>query len=336
MKKTIAFVSALAVVFCCSFPVFADSTPVADTFGNDYYLINNNLNVYAHLNLTAFRPYPSGESGNLVTAQFDTLGELILFNNSDTDFIFDGDNTNHVYMTISVSSNANGNIPWSIINFEYIGGQLNVSQFYQNILIFENYHPYSDGDLSNIIIPAHSQVLCYFKLTYQANMASLNGLITPKFNTSSVFLTSGFNYSGHYENINKNYQSFIPDIYDAIVDSYNRLGVIDQHLLDILNAYNSNVQGAENVTDQADTQSNTIDNQHQTESNYFSGSQSAIQDTGIQNFQFNSQEISGLNGLKDDFTAVWVSCGTLSRVWITSLTIGLALSIIRHRRMFEK
>lgn len=125
--------------------------------------------------------------------------------------------------------------------------------------------------------------------------------------------------------------------WDGIVPSViYQLSDLNAKLQEFLDNYAANVPASDNLTDQSQDVTNTIDNQHQQEASYFEDTQDAIENTGIRNFQFDAQSISGLHGIRDDFDAVFLSLGNLKSYFIASLTIGLALSIIRHRRMFEK
>lgn len=100
-------------------------------------------------------------------------------------------------------------------------------------------------------------------------------------------------------------------------------------------SYSSNQPQADDVTDDASDVTNDIENQHQQEATYYSDTNTAINNSGLDTYTFDSNTSSGLNGLKNDFTLVWNACGSLGNVWILSLTLSLALYIIRHRRMFH-
>ena len=133
--------------------------------------------------------------------------------------------------------------------------------------------------------------------------------------------------------------------YNTIIATNNNLGwwgntknvlnSIKDKLQEILNGYNTNQPVASDVTSETGDIADTVDDQHDTEANYFNDTNSYIDDTNIDNFQFNSETSSGIGGVKNDFMAVWNACGSLNSIWILSLTLGLALHIIRHRRMFE-
>lgn len=103
----------------------------------------------------------------------------------------------------------------------------------------------------------------------------------------------------------------------------------------IIDSYITNKPQADDVTDDATDVTSDIENQHQQEATYYSDTNTAIDSSGLDTYTFDSNTTSGLNGLKTDFTLVWNACGTLSNVWILSLTLSLALYIIRHRRMFK-
>ena len=72
------------------------------------------------------------------------------------------------------------------------------------------------------------------------------------------------------------------------------------------------------------------DNIHTQEQAYYTANSQAIQATGLSNYQFNNEIASGVAQVTDQFNGIWNSLGTWTNVYIFSLTLGLALTIIRH------
>ena len=74
----------------------------------------------------------------------------------------------------------------------------------------------------------------------------------------------------------------------------------------------------------------TSDSVHTQEAAYFTQNTQAIQATGLANYRFGTVEGNGIGAVSNDFTAVWNALGGWTTVYIFSLTLGLALTIIRH------
>lgn len=75
-----------------------------------------------------------------------------------------------------------------------------------------------------------------------------------------------------------------------------------------------------------------VEEQHEQEAQYYSDTNTALENSGLPDYNFNSQQTGGLSGVSDDFVRVWNACGALNSVFVFSLTLSLALYILRHRR----
>ena len=325
-KKIISVMSVALVVFLCSSSVFASagSTTASDTFTGYQYLDSNN-EILASYTITSFKPYPIADGTG--TYQFDALVKLELNNLSNKNIKIQCDGTNRIPLFIATNSMADGNQqPWRFQSISFIGGHL-VPSSVDDSSSYVYLEPYN-GDVfldsnTSLIVPKNTKLVSYFNLSYWGIVANFSLMTNPTFDASTVFIKRNSSYTFSYvADIALNDYNYIPEIYDKLVE--------------ILQHYNSNVPASQNVTSDASSASSTIGNQHQQESNIYNQTNQAIGSTGIQNFQFDSQTIGGLGGVKNDFMSVWNSLGTFNSVFITSLTIGLALSIVRHRRMFKQ
>lgn len=72
------------------------------------------------------------------------------------------------------------------------------------------------------------------------------------------------------------------------------------------------------------------DNIHAREQAYFTQNSQAIQATGLSNYQFGTVEGNGIGAVSNDFTSIWNALNGWTSVYIFSLTLTLALTIIRH------
>ena len=76
--------------------------------------------------------------------------------------------------------------------------------------------------------------------------------------------------------------------------------------------------------------SDTSDTIHSQEAIWYSQNQSAIEATGLSNYNFSNNINSGILEVAGDFMRLWNKLGTWTNVYTFSLTLSLALMIIRH------
>lgn len=70
---------------------------------------------------------------------------------------------------------------------------------------------------------------------------------------------------------------------------------------------------------------------HQQEITWYQNNQQAINNVGLDNFNFGSGTISGFNIMQQQFGDIWSAIGDLNLVYTFTLLISLATFIIRHR-----
>lgn len=111
----------------------------------------------------------------------------------------------------------------------------------------------------------------------------------------------------------------------------NLLTSIDSNVQTITDAYTSN---ASNVTD---TQSNisatnTAEQQlHQAEQSFYQQNEQALNNVGLSNFSFSSDQSSGLGSVITDFTTLWNNIGPLQIIFTFTLSMSLATFLLRHK-----
>lgn len=89
-------------------------------------------------------------------------------------------------------------------------------------------------------------------------------------------------------------------------------------------------ESSNDLNDASDDIATQSDQIHSQEAAYYQQNSAAIQATGLSNYQFDASAVSGLTGVRGDFIDVWNSLGGWNTVYIFSLTLGLALTILRH------
>lgn len=100
-------------------------------------------------------------------------------------------------------------------------------------------------------------------------------------------------------------------------------------LKDLYLAYSS-VNGLNDIDDTADDIKDKSESAHTQEQSYFTQNAQAIQQTGLSNYRFNGDQENGIGSVSHDFTLLWNALGGFNSIYIFSLTLSLALMILRH------
>lgn len=101
-------------------------------------------------------------------------------------------------------------------------------------------------------------------------------------------------------------------------------------LQNILEALQGNSGTNQNVSSDSSTLKTQSDQVHQQEAAYYTANTQAIEATGLSNYQFSTSQSNGIGAVRNDFVAIWNAMDGWTSVYIFSLTLGLALTIIRH------
>lgn len=108
----------------------------------------------------------------------------------------------------------------------------------------------------------------------------------------------------------------------------------DSSTAPVLNATSITGTGWSSYTDNLSEDSADLASQsnqaHQQEQAFFNQNSQAIANTGLSNYQFSTDNGNGVASVSVDFTNLWNALGGWTSVYIFSMTLGLALSIIKH------
>lgn len=89
-------------------------------------------------------------------------------------------------------------------------------------------------------------------------------------------------------------------------------------------------QNSDDISTDSTQLKNESDAVHAQEQAYYTQNSQAIEATGLRNYNFSQSQGDGIARVSLDFTNLWNSLGTFNSVYIFSLTLGLALTILRH------
>lgn len=105
-------------------------------------------------------------------------------------------------------------------------------------------------------------------------------------------------------------------------------------------AVNSMVSGTydteDNIQEQSQSIKDTTNAIHQQESQWFAQNGQALQSVGLSNYNFGSDASSGIGGVTNDFTDLFNSLGKWNAIYIFSMTLTVALTIIRYQVVSSK
>lgn len=104
--------------------------------------------------------------------------------------------------------------------------------------------------------------------------------------------------------------------------------------LSLLDRIRLALESDSSVTSDLDSKSNSVNQQesviHQQEQQWFNDNQVAINNVGLDNFQFNQGTIGGFQIMQQQFANVWSALGDLNLIYTFTLMVSLATFIIRH------
>lgn len=100
-------------------------------------------------------------------------------------------------------------------------------------------------------------------------------------------------------------------------------------LKDLYLAY-SQVNGLDDIDDVTDDITDKSESAHTQEQSYFTQNAQAIEATGLSNYRFNGDQENGIGSVSHDFTLLWNALGGFNSIYIFSLTLSLALMVLRH------
>lgn len=312
MKKRQITIIASVIVFCCLF-VFTPNNVFASTEGSKYYKNNivylypsnatstSNAQLYASWMISEFYDYDASSSSD--TMQY-AICKLLLRNTTSNDLIIPSS-------YIGITPNFTFQSDPGIFDVEYVSGQLIVDRVSTNGQFYFVNAP--DHMLnSNIIVPAHGDICCVFKINFIYGGALTGFSITwnnPAIPFTPVVVAAGDALVSSYEE----YLKWI----------YFRLNTIYDSLIDQAQTSTETVQTGE------DTQTD-IETIHGEEQTWFTGTETAIEGTGLSTFSFTGDAGTGITGVKDQFVDLWNHMGALIIVPVFALSLKLATTIIRH------
>lgn len=337
-KRLLATIPVLLVVFLCSFNVFAndhadsyeiETINALTTDGKVRYQINTS--VLHETRETAM----SASSGTYISYNTEVLMTIILTNQSSTEDVY----CNNLWgFTISVDSKNNlgtsGGVtyysPYKITDI----APLSDDNFIVCNLVGEDASPYTFNMFPNpiftsplansrVVVPAGSSIVAQF--TYKVSGYSGTGVPagTDQFYVPTVIST------------NLNTSSWTSGSY-PIKAPYYSLYSINLKMDDLIQGYSQNVTQSQTVTNESSSLETTSDNVHTQESSYYTQTNTALSNTGLSNFSFSPNVIGGLGKAKDQFTYVWNKLGDYKDVYLFSMTLAIALMIIRHVRPIRR
>ena len=363
-KRLLATIPVLLVVFLCSTPVFASTTsskytgyinflPTQSQGGNlgeyfnwyvtrpyfeDYNFNYDQDRVYYYYSNSSTYPTQVNYSSSGVGEIYNV--DLVIsanFQNADT-YLWEG---NSSAINVSFSFNADKTIDSYWIeclsdDYEIVSVGNGYIQFKCN----DNYCGYN----GHFALPRGANTTLSFVVHFVYRRFQGVG------NVAGYNTTGGieFDYDGSYIS-NVQMSVLAPSSWIAhndIIAHYNDIvnfGNIEAAMQAINNTlqqqqsgYNNNIQNSNNVTNESSSLQTQSDTVHTQESSYYTQTNTALSNTGLSNFSFSTNVIGGLGKVKDHFTYVWNKLGDYKDVYLFSMTLAIALMIIRHVRPIRR
>lgn len=326
-KKIISVMSVALVVFLCtSFPVFANTDINAEAWKN---VTGTSSDGKVSYNIQVTQGYKETDSFAMTT----NPNSYVRYSNT------------HLYVWVYLSNDTDQDVQMNQWTFKltintdnYVGSDPQGASYYKTYKITEmrplsddNFATITRGDASSIAfspsikyayqgkfaIPKHTALVSMFEIVLQGSVASGN--------PSWALDTDDFNFTYLFTDLNS--KSFTSGIFPITAEWYSLANQQDAYA-DV----NPNSSALDQSSSAAKTQSDQV---HQQELSYYNQTNQAISGTGIQNFQFNNEQVGGIGAVSNDFSSLWSALGSWNNVYVFTLTLSLALFIIRYAKKYS-
>lgn len=340
MKKAIVMIAVAAIVSVAFFytPKVEAATLVSQSTYTNTITIAPDL--YCGVSATVFKPY-------MLDRYYDS--EQQYYYNSQGQMVTNVIHDYSQYYVVTVQytlrfANFNNSIVRAnriLINFrpEYVAdipfNCYSIEDIPEDFVFYQLGH--SDGYLSfrpvnndliynsAVAFPAMGAATIQFKVNYY--YLRTESVIGPNNTTSNgVEMNTNASYirvtGGSFENDTYTVISGVTAQRSNIFNMQKIFGYFEQ-----LIGGSENTSGVNNQSDSLNQQTQQV---HIQEQSYYQQNQQAIHSTGLSNYQFSNDQIVGTSAVSNDFTSLWNALGSWTGVYIFSLTLSLALTILRH------
>lgn len=159
---------------------------------------------------------------------------------------------------------------------------------------------------------------------------SISGFYTQSFTNPYLYITASVASIYFYQDRDVN-ALYVGDNRIVIyVDVYSNQSTAPTLLDPTITMSGNFSQYTDEISQDSDAIVNQSDNIHTQEQMFFEQNAQAIQATGLGNYQFSTNQAAGVQAVTSDFNSVFNALGTWRNVYVFSMTLGLALTIIRH------
>lgn len=357
MKKTVALVTLLTVVTVFSCAVFADTAISPNSFVS-YSVVDNGVSL--NIQIATLSPdydiqYENlGSNSGILIGDVTHVGTIRITNNNAFNIY-----TSNIGFQVGYTGGGTDSIYYNTKDIENYSSDFSVSYLANNSYYYAV--PSVDFSFQNrVCVPRNTTLVAIFtwKTGVVANSPTTN---VNYFKAHQITMVQDFKaYQtdftplGSHDDILislealRNYligSNGIPSINSSLSTINTTLNTmytnlhtditrfqteVHSDLTDIKNILNGNSSTNTGITNDSNSLKTTSDSVHTQEQAYFTQNSQAIQATGLGNYQFGTVEGNGISAVSNDFTSVWNALGGWTSVYIFSLTLGLALTIIRH------
>ena len=333
MKKTVCIILTLSFMLTVFFFFFfyAGTLPITWRFRSNQMSVNDvSMTVYA----SQYAPYDGSvdiaTSENVIQSE-DIYIVVILTNNSDNNKLVSS--VGYKLNLVDTSGQLYADYVDHIISFDKVYGDFSLLSAYNDGW----YWTRPDSDYSynvRICIPSHTTLTTCYKLSLPTftDPGQYEVVNRQKAFIDSIDLNAGM-VVDNTDYVPNGSHKDVTDAIDNIssyISSASGIPLLHSDLVELANILKSNQTTNQNITNDSNSLKTQSDSVHSQEQSYYAQNTQAIEATGLSNYQFDNNSVSGLQGVRGDFIAVWNALSGWNAVYIFSLTLGLALTILRH------
>lgn len=336
MKKTfsvLVIVTIMLSVFFCT-PVYADDIVTANASFSQTFASGNCRVLVIATDLYGFTDSVVSDGSGYIYGQHEVLLTVRFINYSSTSQYF-----GYVFPYITVGMvNASSQIQPAlferVLDIENVTDEAYIS--FNNTDRFFEINPSVNFQFgSSVCVPANSAVTAIAKVKFRCSLSGLtypNELLYAKLTGvgiyNSTFTANATDYTpiGSHDDLLISLEA----TRQTLINQGYGLPTIEKTLEDIRDILEANNTTNDNISNDSIDLKTQSDSVHSQEASYYAQNSQAIAATGLSNYQFDSNASSGIGGVRGDFVDVWNALSGWNSIYVFSLTLGLALTILRH------
>lgn len=330
MKKIgVSVLLVCTLLVCTVSPIFADTVPVGYRQMYTYYGRADGINkITMYVVVSSYFPYFTQNDDTNVIINQDYAISITIANDSDDiinipvssmTFRFDLDKGSIIYENFGYSIQ-------NPVDSDYVFSVVGTSSITSTFRLAFTEQYFSDTH-SSLVIPPHFRYQFSTVVTRNAALHNANG-----YGNRSILAS---NHNLHLSNLVISSPVITTEgnnkYFDCVVDNDTVPYNSSYLTYGIFKVFNDANPASSELINNAESATDTIQSQHNTEQSYYTANAQAIESTGLSNFQYSNSQVTYFQGVLSDFQSLWDSLGEWTFIYTFTLMLSFATFVLRHR-----